>query len=127
MIFIESKNETFNHLKVIIDDTLLIVMFLFTLLWLQKLIFLFGLIFSVIAFNIELAANRLLPSIKFFDPFTFANYSSALYVLGLICFLVGLSDKIKIGRLTKEIDLRPVSVIGVSLILTAFTQIIIRL
>lgn len=127
LTFLEFNDEKINDLLDLLEDVLFIVAYLFILLWLKRIILFIGIMIYLVSFNIDLITNDLLPAVKPIYYVELYDLAFVLSVCGILIFLIGLSDNIKIGKLTNEVDLNTVNLIGFSFLVTLFIQTIIRL
>jgi hypothetical protein len=127
LALLDMENSSYGSYFNLIQDLLIIVIFVFATLWIPKLILFIGTIFYLIGFNIELISNNFLPKITMFDTVNFGWLPFVCTAIGIILILIGLFNTRKIRFLTKEIDINPVNFIGYSLLATVLFQSVIRL
>lgn len=126
-MFLDVHNTLINNYIDFLEDIIFLVAFIFISLGLKRRILFIGFVIKLISFNLELISNNLLPTVNSLFDVQLFDLTFVLSVTGTLLFLIGLSDKIKLGKLTDVVELNSINLFGFSALCTLFIQVIIRL
>ena len=112
----------------LIYQTIGLFTFTFAFLWKRQIIIFIGLIIWVLGTNIEFLHNQFLPSVKeLYMTLILIKNGTLIQGIGLILWLLGLWNKIKIKYLTRKSKLGLTTTLLIVFVPTIIFQIIMRI
>ena len=127
-LFIEPKRPIIKDIYELLFAIIFLLMFAFAFLWKRRRILFFGFILALVGFNFDILFN---PILQIENQSQFIRQSNWIGLIfssfAFICLLLGLSNKLKVEFLIKEVSFGVLIIITIMVVTIGIFQLSLRL